>query len=421
MVGSDNERAEGVIGVWWAMLLGFGLAAGLSLVGFLIAERPLSRLFGVVGLALAVGLGVTIPEAVRAQPNGLMLLIATVGALAAVIGGYWLGASLLTSVAPIPAVATLESTEAEDARVGLVAVACVEPERYRLRATLREATSLQQAADAHIPEFALPFLLGSERARYRSVGGSKARAQLRHLLDAVHERLPGERFLPPLAAWCVGEPYPDQAVAKLVEAGVRRIVVFPVSVAPSARMRQALDRLTELHPSAEGVGLIDVPYLADLAPLDEHLADGIAALVPESARANAGVALVGTGQPHEWDRVYPEGPDEETAFMQRVRLALGERGFDQERVRLVWAEWRQPDVTDGVRHLAALGCSRVVVAPACEPFATLSVKLDVAQAIRLARLDDATEVETLPSWGDDAELAAMIAESLERAVAPQAE
>lgn len=400
---------------WWGVLLLCGVGAGVCLVAYLVADPPLHRLYALAGGLLVAFAGVAVAFLATFQGSGGVAAIAAAAVVAALVGGYWLAASYLPSLAPSSIAAPLERVTTSEPRTAILAVVCAEATRYHLPSTLREIAALQQAAETEVPAGALPFLLASERARYGTAGGSDARPSVRRLLDAVCERLP-ETVLPPVASWCAGEPTPEQALAHLVEAGSTRVVVLPLAVAPSVPMLQTLDRLSEMRTAAAGVQLVDMPYLDDLAPLDEHIADLVADVVGESDRSDIGAVLVGSGQPPEWDRAYPEGPDEETAFMQRVRLAMSERGFDAERIRLAWAEWREPDVADGVRHLAALGCPRVVVVPACEPFPTLSTALDIPHAIELARVDSDVRVELLPAWADE-DLAGMIASAIERTIA----
>ena len=73
-------------------------------------------------------------------------------------------------------------------------------------------------------------------------------------------------------------------------------------------------------------------------------------------------------------------------------------------MRLAWADWRDPDVASTVRHLAALGCTRILVCPACYPFDSISTLLDVPIAIRQARIDPAVSVVTLSTWRDETEV-----------------
>jgi protoheme ferro-lyase len=132
-----------------------------------------------------------------------------------------------------------------------------------------------------------------------------------------------------------------------------------------------------------------------------------------------GVVLIAHGQPESRAKRDPEFDEGEAVFLNRVKQGLVEGGLPEHNVRLAWAEWREPDVTSAVRHLAALHCTRVCVVPATYPLDTLSTRLDLEQAVRQARVEQGVSTVTVPAWGDDPavvdELARRVRETVEGA------
>jgi protoheme ferro-lyase len=57
-------------------------------------------------------------------------------------------------------------------------------------------------------------------------------------------------------------------------------------------------------------------------------------------------------------------------------------------------------VTSAVRHLAALGCDRVLVSPAVFPLDCIATQLEIPLMIRQARVES-VPVVMLPTWRDD--------------------
>jgi protoheme ferro-lyase len=112
------------------------------------------------------------------------------------------------------------------------------------------------------------------------------------------------------------------------------------------------------------------------------------------------VALVLHGQPEAWQKSHASFDVQENSFANRVRATLIDRGLHQENIRLCYAEWRNPDITETVRHLAALGCSRVLICPACFPFESSVTILDMPVAVRQARVDAHVSTVVLGAWGD---------------------
>jgi len=140
----------------------------------------------------------------------------------------------------------------------------------------------------------------------------------------------------------------------------------------------------------------------------------IMALVADPAAS--GVVLVGQGQPDDRARDRREFDEQETSFLNHVRMLLLERGVPEQSVRLAWADWRTPEVTGTVRHLAALGCRRIVVSPACFPLDSIATLLDLQLSVRQARVDETVSIVTLPAWHDDPAFAEELCTGVEHAM-----
>jgi protoheme ferro-lyase len=117
--------------------------------------------------------------------------------------------------------------------------------------------------------------------------------------------------------------------------------------------------------------------------------------------SSCGVVLVGQGQPAERSRVGSGFDQQESRFLNQVRLLLVEQGVPEDRVQLSWADWRSPEVSGSVRHLSALGCRTIVVIPACFPLDSITTMLDVPLSVRQARVEEDVKVLTLHAWHDD--------------------
>jgi protoheme ferro-lyase len=104
-----------------------------------------------------------------------------------------------------------------------------------------------------------------------------------------------------------------------------------------------------------------------------------------------------------WERRFSEAGATENYFNQRVRSLLGETGLDERRVRVAWLNWQTPDVTEAVRHVAVVGCTRIIVAPSTLALPSLETVLDLGHAVDLARVPDGVHVITLPAWAEDDE------------------
>lgn len=385
----------------WIVLLVGSLVVGVAFVGLLVVRRslePLVGLFGVVGFAAAAWSFSSIGDMYGRMDAAIYALAFEVAGIA---GGYALASSLLPSLAgrtppldaPEPPASPLPDT-------AVIVMSCVEPDSYDPFVTADMLESLAEEGLFEPTLGAYPFLFLAQKSRYRAVGGqSPASGQLAALAERLETSLADSRITRVDWAVCGGRRSLATRVAAAVEAGYRAIVVAEVAVGESLHLDQAKREVDALRLRELDV---DVRYTEPLWG-----AERIAALLASRVMAGTveprttGVVLVGHGQPEERARTNPALDEQETAFLNRVRLLLVERGIPEGNVRIAWAEWNTPDVTSAVRHVAALGCQRIAVVPATYPLDTITTRLDLQVGVRQARIDEAVAIVTLPAWKDD--------------------
>lgn len=402
---------------WWIVAVVSSVISGLALVGILVAQRRLEPFASgtalVTGAAAAYALAMIAYSYQRADA----VFYAMAFVLAGVGGGYSLASTLLFRLAsPFAPVVISDDELPLDPRVAVIVVSCIEPPHYDPSAT---AGMLQSLSDEGLLEASvggLPFLFFAQKARYRSVDDiSPSQPGLTAAADMLGGGLADRDVLVDWAT-CSGESRLAARVAAAVRRGHRRIVVAELSVASSIHMEAARAEVDGLRLEAHGVSLEDTDAVTRS---DNVLAMLVTRILNETQGASdPGVVLVGHGQPEERARRRPAFGEAETVLLSRLRMLLAERGIADDRVRIAWSEWVEPDVTSEVRHLAALGCERIVVVPAVFPLDTLSTRTDLQLAAHQARLDDSVVVTVLPAWGPDVvvvdELTTLVVRVLER-------
>jgi hypothetical protein len=388
--------------VWIALVAG-AIGTGASFVGILVAKRSMEGLYAGVGLLLFVVCAWGFGGVAVAYDRLDAILYAFVFGLAGIAGGFALVSTLLSLLARHRRHSNLLPHEGrpEDPGTPVVLVLGeVEPPTYSPTATAAALEDLAEEGLLRASVGVLPFLFMAQKTRYRAAGGTSPAARQ---LEAVAERLEGILGGPKAgrveSAWCEGEHSLASRVAETVARGFRTIVVAEAVIAESLEVDAAKREVDALRLGDLGVS---ITYARPL-----WRSDRIAGLVTNRAMAvagdpsEAGVVLVGQGQPEDRSRDRREFDEQETAFLNHVRMLLLERGLGEQSVRIAWADWRSPEVTGTVRHLAALGCQRIVVSPACFALDSITTLLDLQLAVRQARVDETVSVITLPAWHDD--------------------
>lgn len=402
---------------YWATVFAAAVACGASLVGLLALRRTQEAVMFFIGLLGIATSTWAITRLVLAYGQLQVALVGALIALAAAAGGYGLASALLPRFAPKLRTHELpDPLPADDDRITVLVLACIEPEQYEPSAV---AADLGDLADAGLVEPTIgitPFLFAAQKARYRAAGGrSPSALAALHLVERLESMLDDRRLDPVELVACSLRDTLDEAIVRAARRGCRRVVVANLSVGESYVTDRAKTRADLLRPEQAGVRVVYTPPLWGSEPLAEDLARRIwgGRDDPEST----GVALIMHGQPEARERTHGAFDVQENAFCNRIRLLLAERGIPESNVRLGYLDWRSPDVTETVRHLAALGCRRVLVVPACFPFESVNTVLDLQVAVRQARVDAHVSTVVFSAWGEDDVVARILKDAVEDALA----
>lgn len=385
---------------WTALVVG-SLIAGAALVWLLALKRghmPVALLSGLIGSS-AGGWGLA--RLISHYSSIEAVITLTLIAFGCVAGGYGIASSLLSYTARHGRTPDLSITDAEQARpdTAVLVVACVEPRMYEPSSV---ALDIEHYSDIGLPEATIgmtPFIYAAQKARYRAAGGeSPSLAQARTAVVQLEQSLDRDEYGWVDLVTCLPKDRLDHAIGRLVRRGYKRVVVAAISVAESYELDRAKAIVDTLRPEAHGVSITYASPLWSSETVTEMVAQRVwvsTAVDPEAT----GVVLLMHGQPDAHQQTHAQFDVQENAFCNRVRMFLVEKGVPESNVRLCWMEWRPPDVTETVRHLAALGCTRILVVPACYPFDCMTTLLDLPMTVRQARVPEHVYVTILSAWG----------------------
>jgi protoheme ferro-lyase len=405
------------IGVWAAMLTA-GVACGASACAGLVVPRRWLWAAGACGVVSIAGLVLSLVGIWTASGGADTRVASAFIALGACGGGFALAAALLPSVARSHAQLPALKPGPEDGRVHLIILADAEPETYSPSSI---TATLQMLADTGVPlppDSARALVYASERARYHSLGHSPARPQVRALAAATSLCLEGRGVPGQVAvAFCEGEATLAQVMAVEVGEGARRVVVAQASVAERRALDKARRALAALRLDESGVAVHFAPPLWASAEVGSMLARRIVAAFDNGPTETDGVVLVSEGEPPQWRTDFPLTSEQSTFFAQRVRSELVDMGFAEDLVRPAWLEWDEPEVTEVLRHLAAVGCERIVVVPATIMFDTVETSIDLKVAADRAAFESGVTVAVLSAWGDDETVVGVLCDAIGEAAA----
>jgi len=386
----------------WAIALLGALIIGWSVVGVVTAP---GRLGTSAMLALAAGVVLT-ASSIGALSTSLGQHVITPGIALTFIGislGYWTAAVWLSSLGRHSdrLHAARSQTTRQLAPPSILLVNCAPPATYSPRSEAIIHRMLRDDESAPSATVAFPLTLLSQRTRFRSAGAMLTSApSVTSLAGALQDSLvlAGSTAIV-VAADCVAAPLLAKVASDARDSGTTtmRAVMLQPENDPVARYAHRLADSTR----AQGGPLLDfAPSIWRDDRLAERLRERVIEACQDTPLADVGVILALEGHL----AVYPSATDDDAGqyFAQRVRLFLSRYGLQEAHVRIAWIREQTPDVTEAVRHIAALGCERIVIAPATAVLPTLQTTLDLNAAVTHARLDpNGPEAVVLEPWGSD--------------------
>lgn len=398
--------------ILWIASAASGLAAGACLVGALVT-RPPANLLALVCAGAAIGASATASTGLAAEyGTPLAGAAGLVFACAAFAGGYRAAASLLLD-ALRPSLVRPSAPAASERSIAVI-LSDAEPFRYSPQHTAARLERLERSASVRLTPGLLPMVFLAERMRYRAVRGPHpARYVVEAVAEAVRQRL--ARSASPTSvdvAYVDGSP---RLADLLARSGPTLAVVLELGPAGSLPFVEVCAEAERAAASPIGLHLVRPSIWRDQR-LAQRLADRICERVPHDERHATGVVLLGAGIPDEWRSASAAWEEDENYFLTRAVLLLQEAGFSQNMVRPAWVEWQAPSLSEAVRHLAAIGSARIVVAPATIVQPDLSTLIDLEREMRDARIPDHIRTTLLPPWGDDDVLVDVVASRFEDAL-----
>ncbi|MCX8007770.1 MAG: urea transporter, partial [Coriobacteriia bacterium] len=364
----------------WAGAVFFGAVGGACFVVALVSTRPIA-LAALFGSALAMAAGASCSARLSVEYG---TPVATFVALAFVVAGFTAGYRLVAST-------LLDALDQRTVSVRcdpptdrwlVVVLSDAEPARYSARCTAARLRRIERTSAAAFSPTVLPMIFLAERMRYRALRGPHP---ARYVVEAIATSILAglERNgldADVVAAYVDGRP----ALVEVVRCAQNTVVVEvgPAGSLPYIEARTA----AEAGRGASASMRVIAPSVWRDDRLAERLCERIAERVPNDERGSTGIVLLGTGIPEQWRSASTAWNDDENYFLTRTSLMLEEAGFDPQMVRAAWMGWQAPSLAEAVRHAAAIGASRIIVAPATIVYPDLATLLDVQRETRDARV-----------------------------------
>lgn len=387
----------------WVLLFTLGLIAGWATAFALASPRWVALAWFTAGTASLGAALATAASLMRLYGSPAATATAVLFVVSATAAGYGVACATLPLLTPRQARRPLGPSTASGA--GLIIIGWTEPQDYDLRAEIATHQALIETGALDLPSILMPLQLLARKSRYRAAGGHSPGARhLTRLADALATQTEPWGTQGVLGVCAMQPQALADAVRELAGAGCESIGVVVLGTSDAEEIDEQKRRLAPLGLRNAGVDIrFATPVLCD-DRIARRLADRIISLTQDVPPASVGVVLVSAGSPEPWRHSHRAGSEEQNYFDQRVRMLLSEAGLDDRVIRQAWLDWQTPDVAEAARHVAALGCERIVVAPSTILLPTLYTAVDLERIVAMLRLPDGVEAITLSSPEPDESL-----------------
>ena len=268
-------------------------------------------------------------------------------AVVAFIAGYYLNANIFLNQEDSRHVPEL-TRSASDSVPGHTAVVYFthgEPETFNPIGWLNQFKEFDEQGIQFVPFFARPVFVYMLRNKYLEVGRSNHRQTHGEMMASLEQRYRAEGDSTTRFYLCFldDEPRPDAAVIQAINDGAGRIIVATVFLTISNHTAEGQNLIREVEAEEKyGIEIVFTDPLWDSEMLRSVFPEKVYAKMGNAEKEDVAIALIGHGQPDEWDVEWATETEQESAFREEIMELFVKEGFRRENLGSAWMEFKSP-------------------------------------------------------------------------------
>ncbi len=328
-------------------------------------------------------------------------------AVAISVAGFLVGYSLNTKVflnREDPRQVPELTRTAEDSIEGHTAIVYFthgEPETYNPIGWINQFNEFDKQGIKFVPFVARPFFAYVLRNKYLEVGKSNHRQIHHQMLRSLEKqcRIDGDSTSRFYISFLDDEPRPDAAVIRALNDGADTIIVLQVFLTISNHTAEGQHLIQNLNVEEElGVPVIftdpmwssDILKSVFLDKVNQHLGD--------TPTDKAAVALVGHGQPDEWDVEWATETEQEMQFREDIMNLFIQEGFKAENLGSAWMEFKEPEPAELMEAFVENGVEKIFYFSAAISADAMHSQIDVPRLVAKFDYPEGVETINLGAW-----------------------
>jgi len=309
--------------------------------------------------------------------------------------------------------------KAEDAGKGHTAVIYFthgEPETYDPIGWINQFNEFDEQGIKFVPFVARPAFAYVLRNKYLEAGKSNHRQVHQEMLRSLEEtyRLEGDSSTRFYLCFLDDEPRPDAAVIQALNDGADTIVVADVFLTISNHTAEGQNLIREIGVEDKlGIPVIYTEPMWSSEKLRSVFLEKVYAQMGDTPREEVAIALVGHGQPDEWDVEWATETEQEMAFREEIMKLFVADGFRPENLGSAWMEFKDPKPASLMETFVENGATKIFYFSAAISADAMHSQIDVPRLVEEYDFPEGVETMNLGAWNNHPTVIAAIRERID--------
>jgi sirohydrochlorin ferrochelatase len=278
-----------------------------------------------------------------------------------------------------------------------------EPETYNPIGWLNQFKEFDEQEIKFVPFIARPLFVYMLRNKYLEVGRSNHRQTHKEMLYSLEQlyRSEGDTTTRFYLCFLDDEPRPDAALFQALNDGAGRIVVANVFLTISNHTAEGQNLIREVDAEEKyGIEIVFTDPLWDSELLHQVFLEKVQAQMENLPKDEIAVALVGHGQPDEWDLEWPTETKQESAFREMIIELFINSGFKKENMGSAWMEFKSPKPAELMEDFVNNGVSKIFYFSAAISADAIHSQADVPRLVNEYDFPPGIETINLGAWNN---------------------
>lgn len=278
-----------------------------------------------------------------------------------------------------------------------------EPETYNPIGWINQFNEFDEQGIKFVPFVARPFFAYMLRNKYLEAGKSMHRQVHHEMFHSLEQkfRQDGDSTTHFYISFLDDEPRPDAAVIEALNQGADTIIVLQVFLTISNHTAEGQHLIHELNVEEElGVPLLFTEPMWSSDLLKSAFPEKVYAHMEGTSKHEVAVALVGHGQPDEWDVEWATETEQEMQFRQDLMDLFVKEGFKRENLGSAWMEFKEPEPAELMEEFVENGVSKIFYFSAAISADAMHSQIDIPRLVEEYEYPDHVETINLGAWNN---------------------